>query len=67
MVLGHGDVAVKVGIRREIFFDGGPARNIGMRKTFENELGFEIHVPDMPQIVTATGAALIAYEKIQNK
>jgi predicted CoA-substrate-specific enzyme activase len=60
-------MAKKVGIKKEVFFDGGPARNIGMRKTFETELGFEIHVPDMPQIVTATGAALIAYEKIQKK
>ncbi|WP_455391710.1 acyl-CoA dehydratase activase [[Eubacterium] cellulosolvens] len=57
-------MAKRVGIRREVFFDGGPARNIGMRKTFETELGFPIQVPDMPQIVTATGAALIAYEKI---
>ena len=57
-------MAKRVGIRKEVFFDGGPARNIGMRKTFETELGFPIHVPDMPQIVTATGAALIAYEKV---
>lgn len=57
-------MAKRVGIRKEVFFDGGPARNIGMRKTFETELGFSIHVPDMPQIVTATGAALIAYEKL---
>jgi predicted CoA-substrate-specific enzyme activase len=57
-------MAKKVGINREVFFDGGPARNIGMRKTFETELGFSIHVPDMPQIVTATGAALIANEKL---
>jgi predicted CoA-substrate-specific enzyme activase len=60
-------MAKKVGIRREVFFDGGPARNIGMRQTFESELGFQIHVPDMPQIVTATGAALIAYEKFSKK
>jgi predicted CoA-substrate-specific enzyme activase len=57
-------MAKRVGIRKEVFFDGGPARNIGMRKTFETELGFPIQVPDMPQIVTATGAALIAHEKI---
>jgi len=57
-------MAKRVGIRREVFFDGGPARNIGMRKTFETELGFPIQVPDLPQIVTATGAALIARDKI---
>jgi activator of 2-hydroxyglutaryl-CoA dehydratase len=57
-------MAKKVGIKKEVFFDGGPARNIGMRKVFEDELGFEIHVPKYPQIVTATGAALIARDKI---
>ncbi len=60
-------MAKRVGIHREVFFDGGPARNAGMCKTFETELGFPIHIPDMPQIVTATGAALIAYEKLTKK
>jgi len=55
-------MAKRVGIQREVFFDGGPARNIGMVKTFEKELGFPIFVPDNPQIVTATGAALLAAE-----
>ncbi len=55
-------MAKKVGIRKTVFFDGGPARNIGMVKAMEKELGMEMYVPDMPQIVTATGAALIAVE-----
>jgi predicted CoA-substrate-specific enzyme activase len=57
-------MAKKVGIRKQVFFDGGPARNIGMRKVFEDELGFKINVPKYPQIVTATGAALIARDKL---
>ena len=57
-------MAKKVGINKEVFFDGGPARNIGMVKTFEKELGFPIVVPEVPQIVTATGAAVIAAEKL---
>ncbi len=59
-------MAKRVGIREVVFFDGGPARNIGMRKAFEDELGLKIYVPEKPQIVTASGAALIAKEKFEN-
>jgi len=57
-------MAKKVGIKKEVFFDGGPARNIGIIKSFEDELGYKIVVPEIPQIVTATGAAVIAAEKL---
>ncbi len=60
-------MAKKVGIREVVFFDGGPARNIGMRKAFEDELGLKIYVPEKPQIVTGTGAALIAKETLEKK
>jgi predicted CoA-substrate-specific enzyme activase len=60
-------MAKKVGIRKVIFFDGGPARNIGMINAMERELGMKMFVPDMPQIVTATGAALIAAERLEEK
>ena len=56
-----------VGVRREVFFDGGPARNIGMIRTLEGELGFRLCVPDEPQVVTATGAALIAQEILSSQ
>ncbi len=55
-------MAKKVGVRDVVFFDGGPARNIGMVYAMEKELGRKMYVPEMPQIVTATGAALIAAE-----
>jgi len=60
-------MAKKVGIKRQVFFDGGPARNIGMVRAMERELGMEMVVPEMPQIVTATGAALIAAESFEEK
>ncbi|ODS39777.1 MAG: hypothetical protein A7315_02875 [Candidatus Altiarchaeales archaeon WOR_SM1_79] len=60
-------MAKKVGIRKVIFFDGGPARNIGMVAAMERELGMKMHVPDMPQIVTATGAALLAVNRFEEK
>jgi len=56
-------MARKVGVRKEVFFDGGPARNIGMRKALEDELKTKMIVWETPQIVTSIGAALIAAEK----
>jgi predicted CoA-substrate-specific enzyme activase len=53
----------RVGLRDTVLFDGGPALNIGIIKAMENELGVELYVPKMPQIVTATGATLIAAER----
>ncbi len=58
-------MAKKVGIRDVVFFDGGPARNKGMVSALETELGHQLYVPKMPQIVTATGAALIAVEEME--
>ncbi len=57
-------MARKIGVRREVFFDGGPARNVGMRKALEQELGITLVVPERPQIVTATGAAVLAAQKL---
>ncbi len=60
-------MAKKVGVENVVFFDGGPARNIGMVRAMEKELGMEMYVPDMPQIVTATGAAILAAEKLEER
>jgi predicted CoA-substrate-specific enzyme activase len=60
-------MAKKVGVRDVIFFDGGPAKNIGMVHAMEKELGRKMHVPEMPQIVTATGAAILAAEVLAKK
>jgi predicted CoA-substrate-specific enzyme activase len=57
-------MAKKVGVREVVFFDGGPARNIGMIGALEAELGVKLAVPELPQTVTATGAALLAKERL---
>lgn len=59
-----GVMARKVGIRDVVIFDGGPARNPGMRAALEEELGLRLVVPERPQIVTAIGAALLAAERL---
>jgi predicted CoA-substrate-specific enzyme activase len=57
-------MAKKVGVREVVFFDGGPARNVGMIRALEGELGVGLAVPDLPQTVTATGAALLAQDRL---
>jgi predicted CoA-substrate-specific enzyme activase len=56
-------MAKKVGVKDVVFFDGGPAKNTGMVHAMEKELGRKMYVPENPQIVTATGAALLAAER----
>jgi len=58
-------MAKKVGVKKEVFFDGGPARNVGMIKALEAEIGVKLVVPERPQIVTATGAAILAAKKLE--
>lgn len=50
----------EVGAKEVIFFDGGGAKNIGIKKALEDELGMKVYVPKEPQFVVALGAALIA-------
>jgi predicted CoA-substrate-specific enzyme activase len=56
-----------VGMEEVVFFDGGPARNVGMRKALEDELGVKMYVPPQPQIVTSIGAAIIARKKLEEQ
>lgn len=55
-------LAKRVGVADLIFFDGGPAMNAGLVQALEDELMHRVVVPDIPQITTALGAALLAKE-----
>lgn len=59
-----GAMVKKIGIKEAVFFDGGPAFNQGLKKALEQELNVELYVPPDPQISTALGAAVIAYERL---
>ena len=50
----------RVGVVPPIAFAGGVAKNAGVRRALEQELGEPLIIPDEPQIVGALGAALIA-------
>jgi predicted CoA-substrate-specific enzyme activase len=49
-----------VGFKKDVVFTGGVAKNVGMGKALEDEIGLEILLPQEPQIVGALGAALLA-------
>ncbi len=44
----------------DVFFNGGGARNSGVRAALEKELGRQVYIPADPQFVVALGAALMA-------
>jgi len=49
-----------VGFNQDVVFTGGVAKNIGVKKALEDEIGLEIVVPEEPQITGALGAAILA-------
>ncbi|HEX9058937.1 MAG TPA: acyl-CoA dehydratase activase [Clostridia bacterium] len=53
----------KVKLTEGVTMTGGGAKNIGVIRVLEEELGIKINVPDEPQIVGAAGAAIIAAEE----
>jgi predicted CoA-substrate-specific enzyme activase len=46
-------------------FTGGVAKNIGVKRFLEEEIGMEFLVPDEPQITGALGAALFAQAALE--
>jgi len=55
-------MAKRLGVEDTVFFDGGPAMNQGIVMAIEDELMRSIAVPEIPQITTAYGAAILARE-----
>lgn len=52
----------RVGLREPVVMTGGVAKNIGVVKALERELGVSLIIPEKPQIVGALGAALFALD-----
>ena len=55
----------QISYKEPIVFSGGVARNIGVVKAIEEELGKEVITPKEPQITAALGAAIFAKEQAQ--
>ncbi|MEM1539666.1 MAG: acyl-CoA dehydratase activase, partial [Candidatus Bathyarchaeia archaeon] len=62
-----GGLVKQVGAKDDVVITGGVAKNIGVVKALEKEIGHKIHVPAEPQIIGAFGAAIIAKEKVLAK
>ncbi|MBD3350997.1 MAG: 2-hydroxyglutaryl-CoA dehydratase [Candidatus Lokiarchaeota archaeon] len=58
-----GGMAKRIGAQPLLVFCGGVAKNAGVKKALEDELGFSIERPPDPQITGALGAALKVYDK----
>ncbi len=58
-------MASRVKIEKDLVMTGGVAKNKGVIKALEDKVGFEILVPEEPQIVGALGAAILAREKAE--
>lgn len=57
-------LAKRLGIMETVVMTGGVARNGGVRKALEEELGCKILTTDLAQYTGALGAALFGYEKV---
>lgn len=56
-----GGMFARVGVESDLFFSGGVAKNIGMKKALEEVLKVDIVTPEFdPQLVGALGAAILA-------
>lgn len=50
----------RVGLEMDCAISGGGALNVGLVKSIEEKLGFQLLVPPEPQFINALGAAIIA-------
>jgi len=55
-------MVAKLKIEPDVVFTGGVAKNIGVVKALEENLGCEVFVPEEPLLSGATGAALLGKE-----
>jgi len=55
-------LAKRIGLEGLVYFDGGPALNKGLVASMEDELGKKLVIPEFPQLTTALGASVLAYE-----
>lgn len=57
----------RVGIKEQVCMSGGVARNAGVRNAMAKELGVAIGYDPMAQLMGALGAALYAFDKMEQK
>jgi len=55
----------RIGIEKDVAVTGGVALNRGLINVLQEEIGFNVLVPEVPQAIAALGAAIIARENIE--
>ncbi|MBI4317532.1 MAG: 2-hydroxyglutaryl-CoA dehydratase [Chloroflexi bacterium] len=55
----------RVGLEEEVTFVGGVANQAGMIKALEETIGMKVNVSDLPDFVGATGASLLALQRLE--
>ncbi|NIP33929.1 MAG: hypothetical protein GWN18_03215, partial [Thermoplasmata archaeon] len=60
-----GNMVKQIGVEEVVFFDGGPAKNVGVKAALQGFLGVELYVPKNPQVSAAIGAALVARDIVR--
>jgi predicted CoA-substrate-specific enzyme activase len=58
-------LAQRAGVEPSVVMTGGVAQNKGVVKELSRELNLEVKVPPHPQMTGALGAALLAYEQLE--
>ena len=53
-------------VERPLVITGGVAKNKGVTNIIQEQIGYEILIPDEPQITGALGAALMALDQVTN-
>lgn len=59
------NVAKGKDLRPTVFFQGGVAANVGMRRFLEETLELRVHVPEHYEVMGAIGIALLAKESLE--
>ncbi|MDD5093063.1 MAG: hypothetical protein PHV74_01590 [Dehalococcoidia bacterium] len=57
----------KVRMEKDCVITGGGAKDIGMVKSVEENTGCSLLVPPEPHLTAALGAALIVWDRVQEK
>ena len=58
-------LARRQGVREKVYMSGGVARNEGVRRAIERELGVPVATSPLAQLAGALGAAIQAFKKVQ--
>jgi len=56
-----------VGFKKEVVLTGGVAKNVGVKRALEDEIGLQILIPEEPQTMGALGAAILAENDLEKQ